>query len=487
MKIRSLLLGSAAAVGLATGAYAADGAVSVISALSACDALGLSGITISSDTNCIQISGEVKWEGNWGDYHGNSTQGTVSAVVAPTVAGNNQIQVPATSGIAAGTVSPSGTVVAGTPADAVVAATPYGTSTIATPGASATGNMDWESRLEWNITIKATADTANGPASAVVHFRDRQQWQTVNQLPVNGSDSPYDTDPWPEPGTGGDHTFGIKTQEAYVTVGASNILIVGLHDSLMNKGDDEPFGLFQTYNSDKVDKGVNWTKDLIPDGGVLVGVTSDLGNGLFGTLAVENLQSTKATAGTLVGVLEYKGDGISAHVTGAAGGILDGVIENYGVHAGFTATFDPVTIRAAIAADNSGYVDALATGMVTLDMFTLAGTVEGLSNGDWSVAGSISAAVTDGVTVTGGGRYYHDATPGVSDGYQAELQVAAAVTETVKLTGGIGVYGTNTGATVPYGALEAAYAPGGGFTSSAKIQVLGNGAYKGTLKAGKTF
>jgi hypothetical protein len=49
MKIRSLLLGSAAAAGLATGAYAADPVT--MTALDVCDALGKTGITISSDTD----------------------------------------------------------------------------------------------------------------------------------------------------------------------------------------------------------------------------------------------------------------------------------------------------------------------------------------------------------------------------------------------------------------------------------------------------
>ena len=59
MNIRNLLLGSVAAAGLSTGAYAAD--LGVLTSLDVCDALGLSGLTISSDTNCLQITGEVKY------------------------------------------------------------------------------------------------------------------------------------------------------------------------------------------------------------------------------------------------------------------------------------------------------------------------------------------------------------------------------------------------------------------------------------------
>ena len=66
MKIRSLVLGSVAAAGLSTAGYAAD--LGVLTSLDVCDSLGLSGLTISSDTNCLQITGEVKYEFTWGDW-----------------------------------------------------------------------------------------------------------------------------------------------------------------------------------------------------------------------------------------------------------------------------------------------------------------------------------------------------------------------------------------------------------------------------------
>src|SRR3954463_1058751 len=66
MKLKSLILGSVAAAGLSTGAFAAD--LGVLTSLDVCDSLGISGLTISSDTNCLQISGGVSYEFNWGDY-----------------------------------------------------------------------------------------------------------------------------------------------------------------------------------------------------------------------------------------------------------------------------------------------------------------------------------------------------------------------------------------------------------------------------------
>lgn len=65
MKIRSLLLGSVAAAGLATTGFAAD--LGVVTSLDICDELGLSGLTISSDENCLVISGGVTVEYSIGD------------------------------------------------------------------------------------------------------------------------------------------------------------------------------------------------------------------------------------------------------------------------------------------------------------------------------------------------------------------------------------------------------------------------------------
>ena len=61
MKLKSLLLGSAAALALSTGAQAADPIVEFVS-LGVCDAYGITGLTIESDDTCLSISGEVEYE-----------------------------------------------------------------------------------------------------------------------------------------------------------------------------------------------------------------------------------------------------------------------------------------------------------------------------------------------------------------------------------------------------------------------------------------
>ncbi|MCD7060761.1 porin [Pelagibacterium xiamenense] len=61
MKLKSLLLGSAAALALSTGAQAADPIAEFVS-LDVCDAYGISGLTIASDDTCLLITGEVEYD-----------------------------------------------------------------------------------------------------------------------------------------------------------------------------------------------------------------------------------------------------------------------------------------------------------------------------------------------------------------------------------------------------------------------------------------
>jgi hypothetical protein len=480
MKIRSLLLGSVAAAGLSTGAYAAD--LGVLTSLDVCDELGLSGLTISSDTNCLQITGSVSYEFRWGDYEGDTLSATTLGVTYNTAAPDN---------------------------DDVVE-TGAGEFSIATPGFATNvgtdANLDWYSNVEAWIKFVATASSDFGPAKAVIKIKDRQEWVNHNERWVNGKVNP-NTSPQDVllpggtidgvPGTGGDHTFGPIFDEAYVSIGDSTVIMAGKKGSIRNLGDDVPLNFLGLFNSEKVDTGVKWSVP-IADGGHVIQITSDLGNGVILSGGLEKLDGTGATAGAAYGVIAYAGDGISAHLTVAAGGFLDGTVEDWAIHAGVAGSFDIVKIVAAIAADDSGYWNALASASATFDIFTLALSGEAVNTPggqDWGVGGSIGAAVTDGVSINLGGRWYHDASV-VDDGWQVAAQLVAAVTETITLTGEVGIYGDVSedgfaqnvaDREVFYGAAQVAWAPGGGFTSSLKGEAYSNGAYKATFKAAKTF
>lgn len=435
MNIRNLLLGSLAVAGLSTtGAYAAD--LGVLTSLDVCDSLGLSGLTISSDTNCLQITGEVKYKFTWGDYRSPDVDTETLAGTVDFIGGND--------------------------------------------------TNDWQSRFDAWIKFVATADSDFGPAKAVLKLKEVDHYRVDDEVPVGAA---------PTLGVGSSDTGGVVLDEAYVSIGDSTVIMAGKKGSIMNKGDDEPLTWLNLYNAQNVDNGVSWGPVVdLPDGGHVIQVTSDLGNGLSVSAGLEGLnadQSDDGKGGTAVGVIAYKGDGLSAHATFAAGGVLDGEVEDWGVHAGFAGTFDnfKVVLAGAFGSDDSGvdYWNVLASASATFDMFTLAAAVEAASRdgvGDeWGAAGSVGFEVSEGVTLNLGGRYYEEASG--DESYQVAAGVTAAVTETITITGEVG-YAEDDWDDVFYGSAKLAWAPGGGYTSSVKGTVTSLDGYK-IEKIGRAF
>jgi hypothetical protein len=466
MKVRSLFLGSVAAAGLATGgAYAAD--LGVLTSLDVCDNLGLSGLTISSDTNCLQITGEVKYKLTWGDY------GHVSDV-------------------------------------GVDIWTPEGTKTW---DESDDGYNNWESRFDAWVKFTATADSDFGPAKAVLKLKQVSDVitsktpfsSTALVTGVSGATVTASTGSVSYAGSntiGGSDTSGVILDEAYVSIGEGTVISAGKKGSLFNDGDDAPLSWLGLFNSDKGgDPGVD-SLVSVDTGGVVIQVTSDLGNGFSIGAGVEDLGGNSgwlvdtdtfsgldsSDGGTFVGVLAYAGDGIAAHASFAADGVLAGEIEDWKVHTGFTGTFDNFKVVAAAAFDSSEYWNVLGGVSVGLDLFTLAADFEAASLDSYVGAGaSITAAVSDGVTVNLGGRW---ATSDDEDGgYQVAAGVTAALSETLKVTGEVGyMYEERSETDQFYGQGALNWAPGGGtFTSSLKGTVFSEGGYKVESEFKKTF
>src|SRR5690554_2605653 len=459
MKLKSFILGSVAAVGLSTAGFAAD--LGVLTSLDVCDDLGLSGLTISSDTNCLQISGSVAYTFEAGKF-------SVSRNIANTFV--------------------SGHLPTAKNAD--------GVRNIDVPFA----NGDWDSKVETYLKFVGTASSDFGPARVVINLRQRDYTRVRNGVAGVNSDA-----------------HPLRAQDAYVQVGDSTVLSAGKKGSIFNEGDDEPFNFTGLFMSDDADKGV-WEGPVFK-GGHVIQLESSFGNGVVGKIGLEALNETDANAGSLIGVLEYAGDGITAHISGSVGGLLDGQQnpgDVYGVHAGITGTFDAFKLRAALAAGggynpagNWSYWNGLVSGEGNFDMFKVALSGEfaggtaiggGALDTDYGLGGSIGAKVTDGVEINLGGRYFNGGTAGVGDGYQVAAQLVAAVTETIKITGEVGIYGhgedtvaVNAGRPIGgatsdvYGSATLAWAPGGGFTSSLGAKVQQNGAYKVTFKAAKSF
>jgi len=442
MKIRSLVLGSVAAAGLSTAGYAADRGV--LTSLDVCDSLGLSGLTISTDTNSLQISGVVEYEFRWGDY-------------AP--------------GVTLVTTSENGL--------AHAAASDPGAFSVPNNGALGLLDNDWHSKVKAWVKFVGTAASDFGPASAVIKLQQKQYAIITNETRGTAD---------------GSGNAAVVLDEAYVSVGDSTVIMAGKKGTIMKFGEDEPLNFLGLFNSENVDKGVKWgSSRAIGDGGHVIQIATDLGNGVSLAGGLEKLDSTTITsAGTAFGVISYAGDGIAAHLTVAAAGVLDGTVENWGYHAGFAGTFDIIKVVAAIAGDDSGYWNGLASAAATFDIFTLAvsGEAANTNNGtDYGFGVSGTAAVTDTVSINLGGRWYHDAGPVATDAYQIAAQLVAAVTETITLTGEVGLYDStlNNASDTYYGAASVAWAPGGGFTTSLKGEAYSNGAYRATFKAAKSF
>lgn len=442
MKIKSLLLGSIAAAGFSTGAFAAD--LNVLTSLDVCDSLGITGLTISSDENCLQISGHVDYEFNWGDYNGGYFVST----------GHDN----------------SG--------DSV--------EYIANGGAAG-AEMDWASSMDAWLKFVGTAESDFGPASVTIKFDYDNDTDVEDEGVAKNSTTANNT--------------GLRIEDAYVSVGDSTVIMAGQKGSIFEKGDDVPLTWLELYNSEAVDHGVDTKITDTLDGGPtdVIQVVADLGNGVSVGAGLENLdgvQNTAATTddGNFVGYIAYAGDGISAHASLIGGGFLDGTVEDWGIHAGFTGEFDNFNFVAAIAADNNDYWNALASASATFDMFTLAAAVEGINTtagvSQFGAAVSGSAEVTDGVTLNLGFRWFdEDTSLGATETWQAAIGLTAEVTETVTLTGEVGVVGSNVvgNSDLTYGSVEMAWNPDGGYTSSVKGKVTSTGGYKVTYKAAKSF
>lgn len=461
MKLKSLILGSVAAAGLSTAGFAAD--LGVLTSLDVCDELGLSGLTISSDTNCLQISGGVSYEFNWGDFRS-------EAAVATTFDGTRNISI----------------------------------------GAVPT---DWNSKVEAWLKFVGTASSDFGPAKAVIKIKE-VDFTRVNRTTVLGVvQTNVDADGEPD---------GLFIDEAYVSIGDSTVIMAGKKGSIANLGDDEPFNYLGLFNSDAIDgKGVGIDGDTTYLGGQVIQVVSDLGNGVSVGVGLENLNMDSrlgvltpgaaadvvaAQSGTLVGVVSYAGESVAAHLTGAAFGILDGTVESWALHAGATGTFDAFKVRGAVAywddfkfTPGKDVLNALVSVEGTFDLFKIAlsGEVANWSGAtDFGVGGSVGVTVTEGVAINLGARYFRNghAVVGADDTFQVSAQLVAAVTETLKITGEIGGYFGDAvtsnvliGDNVYYGSVGLDWAPGGGFTSSVKGEVNSESAYKVTFKAAKSF
>lgn len=452
MNIKTLLLGSVAAAGMSSAAFAAD-MPQAMTSLDVCDALGLSGLTISSDTNCVQISGSVEYKFKWGDYNSQNIAGYFDSEGGPFDSVHN-------------------------------GNTTYTVDT-------GNGNTNWYSMVDTRLNIMATADSDFGPAKAVIKLKAKSESSNGNS----------------------NSNYNVFIDQAYVSVGDSTVLMAGKKDSIANTGDDTPFNYLGLFNSEAVNTGVSWNNGYGPStqnaswstdiktGGEVIQVVSDLGNGVSIGAGLENLDgggsSSGDNGGTFVGVMNYAGDNLTGHVTVVGTNVLDNTVydSEWAIHAGATATMDNFKIRGAVAANSNSWWNALVSGEADFDMFTIAASAEATSENEWGAGASVGAKLTDTVSLNVGARYFNFNTNLTNDDlWEVAASITADVSETLSVTGKVGMLSPgsyNTGwfgsSDVTYGSVGATWTPGGGFTASLTGEANSESAYKVTFDAKKTF
>ena len=460
MKLKSLLLGSVAAVGLSTSAFAAD-LSTVVSSFDVCEDLGISGtLQLASTDDCLQISGAVTYEFNWGDYATSVqiTDGTSFDLSNRTLDDDD-------------------------------------------------GVNDWKNDLDWWLKFVGSASSEFGTAKAVIKLSEEEDEFALangaNATPTTATKPAWDADV--------NQINRVALEEAYVSVGDTTTLVAGKRGtSVYLEDNDEPFGFIGLFNSDAVDSGVGVLDDKFTMGteGRVIQLYHAVGDsGVMLSAGLENLDdAVNASAGSAIGTIAYAApDGsLVGHASVAAGGILDGTVEDWKTHFGATATMDNFKVRGAFAYGSaaSGATtgwNGLVTAEGTFDMFTIAAAIEGADRSDdnpvWGASLTGSAAVTDQVTIAAGLRFFDsDTTTSNSETWQAALKMIAKLTETLTATGEVGYYAV--GSAIPlsattdgtfYGSAELAWEPGGQFASSIKGEINSLGAYKATFKASKTF
>ncbi len=411
MKIKTLLLSSVVATGLSTGAMAAD--LGVLTSFDVCDELGITGLTISSDTNCLQISGAVSYEFNWGDNNGTVGGGYLHA-----------------------------------PEDNL------GVSPL---------HQDWSSEVEAFLKFVGTADSDFGPASATIKldFADNATW-------VDGANTATNANV-------------VVVDEAYVSIGNSTVIMAGKKDSIANTDGDVAYNWLGLEHDDDDNN-----MELLPaTGGHVIQLISTLGDSVDVGIALENLQGQ----GTVVGVMNYFGDNVVAHLTVAGNGAT-GV---WAGHAGVEVTADVYKFLVAATFDNATPTNnwgVVASAQATFDMFTLAASVAAADGDDLELAASATAAVTDTVTVKLGVQWDdHDTTVTLNEQWKVALGLSAEVTETITINAEVGAIGENTApaSSITYGEVGLVWNPGGGYSSSVTAGGNSAGAYTLTYTAAKSF
>ncbi len=436
MKLKSLILGSVAAAGLSTAGFAAD--LGVLTSLDVCDSLGISGLTISSSTNCLAITGKVAYDFTWGDYE---------------------------------------------------------------PVIGATDSLDWESEVEAWVQFVGTASSDFGPASATIRIGGTTTTTVVDETVTAGPASidPTISRAFVSIGDTTVITAGLVGDELEGNGDFGEIFgwsdlyddNDGFFSSSNVKGITTGGHAIQVTSTlaDGVKAGVG-----IENLGGEIGVDTVAGPPVVvGSAGAGTLVGFVSYAGSGIAASVYAAAG------GILEGEVDAWLVNADLAANFD-NFN-VYLAGHYTADdqNASFYSLLAAASATFDMFTLAGNVgvnggedftgTALANG-LTFGGSIGAKVTDTVAINLAGIWIdNDTSTSNDEDYILAVQLVADLSDAITLTTEVGFESdTASPATTNfYADAELEWTPGGNFESYVGARFEQTGAYSVRVGASKEF
>jgi hypothetical protein len=401
--------------------------------LEICDISGTGGLALAGSETCVTISGSTTYEFSWGN--------TLAALDV----------------IGANGLAYSGDFV-----------------TVDNPGTTGPKSLDWDSEIEAYLEVVEQTVSDAGPASAHLRLYFDHEIEVEDEITVNTDDRELSLD------------------RAFVAIGDQTILTAGVAGSIVNTGDDEPLDWLGTFNSEAVDAGVAFDNTDGGDydtGDAAIQLVTALGSGVIAGIGLESLDGD----GSAVGLLSYENETLTAHLSLIAGDILDATFADFALHAGATLDLDTLSLRAALAANDTGWWNGLVSLETIFDIVTLAATVDATSEREIGASASVEIAASSGVTFDAGLRWLDsDTAIADDDGLEAAAAISTALGETLILTGTVGHLATGRAAvngtrSIWYVDLEASWAPTYDFSMTLGGRANTLGAYSTTFNAEKSF
>ena len=283
-----------------------------------------------------------------------------------------------------------------------------------------------------------------------------------------------------------DHAYvDAGTDKAYMRLGAVTA-------SVADTADDQPFGSLGLFDS-RAALGAGVQTSQAPNlAGQAIQMVSRVGGGSTLATSLEGLENTP----TALASWNYAAGGGSGHLTLLDPDLSEAAGEKLGVLAGGTLNAAPVKLRAAVAADRTGWVNGLVSSQANVGPLTLAASGEYLRNSavegePEQFGGGVTAAarLDSRVSVDGSLNWVHgDAEGGDPEGYQLGIGVTADLARSLKVKTELDLTaGDGATPSTPYGQTQIAWTPAGATAVSAGFARNEDGGYSLTTAAKNSF